>query len=228
MTLPTLIYGYDPLCGWCYAFGPSIAALRRELGNEVRLSIAQGGLVTGERVRPMRTMREYLLRAIPEAERRSGVAFGKAFTRGLMLEDDYVMASEPACRAVFAALDLARGTEAGLDFALSLTHAIYFEGRKPDDSDTLIDLARRAGLDARALLDLWSSPEALHTTRARFDDARAAGISMYPTLLLRTGERSVELLRGFAPPVETVLRVREELRLALSASPPREPDSGLV
>lgn len=214
MTLPTLIYGYDPLCGWCYVFGPSIAALRRELGSEVRLTIAQGGLVTGDRVKPMRAMREYLQRAIPEAERRSGVTFGKAFTRGLMLEDDYAMASEPACRAVFAALELARGSEAGLDFALSLTHAIYFDGRKPDEPETLSDLARRAGLDADALVDLWRSPQSVRTTRERFDEARAAGITMYPTLLLRTGERSVEVLRGFAPPVETVLRVREALRMA--------------
>jgi putative protein-disulfide isomerase len=219
--LPVLEYGFDPLCGWCYAFGPSIDAMRAAFPGAFQLRLLQGGLVVGERVQPMRLARDYLLRAMPEAERRSGVKFGAAFKEGLLREDDYAMGSEPACRAVVVACELAAQTanaDAGVDFGLSLTRAIYRDGRKPDDPATLATLAEQVGLSPDSLVTAWASDGARARTQRAFAEARQAGISMYPTLRWREGDRRTELLRGYLGPDESVALVADRLR---GTSPPR-------
>lgn len=46
-----LIYGMDPLCGWCFGIGP---AMRRVMADHPDVPVVPvlGGLVTGERVGP--------------------------------------------------------------------------------------------------------------------------------------------------------------------------------
>lgn len=51
--LPVVVYGYDPLCGWCFAAGPAMAEVRRTLADEVTFEVACGGLVSGEQTVPV-------------------------------------------------------------------------------------------------------------------------------------------------------------------------------
>ena len=54
-----LIYGFDPLCGWCFGFGPALRALREAL-PDLEIELRMGGLVTGGRIRPYIESAEYI------------------------------------------------------------------------------------------------------------------------------------------------------------------------
>ena len=211
VTRPTLVYGFDPLCGWCFVFAPSLAALRRELEGRVDIELACGGLVVGERVRSMAEMRPYLRSAIPEAEARSGVRFGAGFTEGLLLRDEVRLASEPACRALFAARSLGASSSQLLDYATQMIEALYQRGEVTSDIEPLARAASAVGLDGGALRERWDSAPMRAETEQEFAAARALGVSMYPSLLLRRGEQVELILRGFATPAQAVSLVEAAL-----------------
>ncbi len=206
----TLLYGYDPLCGWCYVFRPSIEAVASAL-PDLAIELKMGGLVLGERAQPMRVARDYLVGAMARAEAASGVAFGAGFREGLLLEDAYAMDSATTCRAVVAAQRQGDARQA-FAFAEAYSHAIYHDGRKPDAPDTLRALAADVGLEGEALVAYWSSPQAAQATAEAFAEARALGISSYPTLALRDPEgRLTPVQQGYASPAQTVARVQAHL-----------------
>ena len=54
-----LVYGFDPVCGWCYGMVPALRRVRADHPYlPVRLVMA--GLVTGERVGPYALMEGYI------------------------------------------------------------------------------------------------------------------------------------------------------------------------
>jgi len=202
-----LLYGYDPLCGWCYVFRPSIDAVAEAL-PDLEIDLVMGGLVVGPRAQPMRRARDYLVGAMATAEARSGVRFGDAFRNGLLLEDDYTMDSVTTCRAVVSARALGDARTA-FAFAEAYSHAIYHDGRKPDAPETLRALAHDVGLDGDALVAHWSSPAAERATAEAFHHARSLGVDSYPTLLRSDPDGALTVVqRGFDGPEPTLDRVR--------------------
>jgi putative protein-disulfide isomerase len=204
----SLLYGFDPLCGWCYVFGPTMDALRETFGARLDFELLCGGLVVGDRVKPMSAMRSYLRRAYPEAEARSGVRFGRAFTEGLLERDDVTLASEPACRAIFVAREIA-GESKAFSLARRLTTALYHDGSDPTQPAVLDALAHE--LDLPDLVSRWNTPAARALTQQGFAVARALSVSMYPTLMLQQGEQRSLVVRGYVSPSEAIARVHQAL-----------------
>lgn len=197
---PTVVVAHDPLCGWCYGFGPALAALRARFAERATFTVAMGGLVTGRRERMIGIDAPYLMRGLKEVHERTGVKAGPAFFERVLEPGRWVSRSEPACRAARVAREIA-GPEAGLDVAMRLCAAFYGEGRLPDDPATIGRVARAAGLDAEAIVAAWSAPEAFAATMAMFEAERARGIVSYPAVHLEDarGDR-IEVIGGCVPP----------------------------
>lgn len=212
---PRLIYGFDPLCGWCFAFRPTMAALRAAY-PELPIALRYGGLVVGERVAPVATSRDYLVAGLAEVRQRAGVAAGAAFYNGLLADDSYVSNSEPPCRAIWAAEQIA--PERAYAFADALPEAFYGRGLAPDAEATLALLADEQGIDAAALLEVWRSDRARLGTQAAFARARAEGVVSYPTLFYESGGVRSLIARGWLAPDAAVARVARVARRA-EASP---------
>ncbi len=213
MALPQLLYGFDPLCGWCYVFGASIEAVRERFVGQIDIDVICGGLVLGDRVKPMHEMRSYLQAAIPKAEARSGVRFGAAFTQELIFQDNVMLDSEPLCRAVFAARDVAPTAPQALDFALSLPRALYRDGQRIDLTETLKNLAHDAGMNSDEFFARWASARGMGETAKGFAFAKAIGISSYPVLLLRKNNTLTKVTAGYASIDDTVSAVGRALQL---------------
>lgn len=184
---PTLVVATDPLCGWCYGFGPALAQVRAALAERVRFRVACGGLVTGARVVPIGQTREYLLTGMAQVERRTGVRFGAGFRDGLLREGTWVSDSEPPCRAVLLAQELF-GPQAALDVCAALTRSFYEAGLPPDAEATVELAARAAGVEPGPLLERYRAEADGLWTRARFAQAREEGVEQYPSLFLDRGE----------------------------------------
>lgn len=199
-----LIYGFDPLCGWCFAFRPSMRAIR-EAFPELPVALAMGGLVVGERVAPISETREYLVNGLENVWRTAGVAAGEAFYNGLLAEGTYVSNSEPPCRAIHVVEQLA--PEQVYDFADALPEAFYVRGLPLDDERVLSTLAESHGLDGGEFVQRWRSDEARRGTQTAFAQARAAGFASYPTLAYQRNGLAQMVARGFLRPEDAVKRV---------------------
>lgn len=194
MSLVTLVYGFDPLCGWCYGFRPVFEKLRAATAGKARWVLSCGGLVTGERERPIGETRAYLLQGMQAVEARTGVRFGPKFRDGILAQGTWVSRSEPACRAVLEAQSL--DAEKGLDFASALSEAFYLEGLAPDSDEGLKFAATRSGIDEAALKRVWDTPEARERTSRAFAEARRQGVTMYPSVFLSQGNKLVSVFEG--------------------------------
>jgi putative protein-disulfide isomerase len=201
----SLLYGYDPLCGWCFAFRPTMHALHTAF-PDLPIEVQMGGLVLGERVRPIAYDREYLVRGLAEVERVAGVRAGAPFFEGLLAKGSYVSNSEPPCRAVVVMQEMA--PERAFAFAHALPAAYYEQGQPLDDPAVIGDLAAAQGVDADHFVAHWQSDAARESTQRAFAAGRAAGIISYPTLRYRRGDRVVTLVKGYMAPEEAVNVVR--------------------
>jgi putative protein-disulfide isomerase len=201
------VYAFDPLCGWCYGFGPAFERARAELDGEVRFELACGGLVVGERVRAVRHDAAYLRAGTERVAAVTGVRTGPGFA-ALVDRGTWVSDSEPVCRALWVARETA-GDGPALDLGAALCRALYRDGEEPGDPAVIERLAGAAGLDGAALVTRWSGAEARRGTAAWFARTRAAGVTTYPSLLVPgPAGRLRPLLSGPAPAEQVVALLR--------------------
>ena len=171
-----LIYGYDPICGWCYGAAPAVRAAQ----EVVPVRIVMAGLVTGARVGPASAMEGYVREASRRLEAVTGRAPSEAFFEWMRQPEAVADSGPPA-----VAVDAVRRhrPEAALAFAQAVTEAHYAEGMDPNDPaayEPLLD-EHAPGL---ALPDIHDPAR----QDAAFAEGRAMGITSFPTFLLREGK----------------------------------------
>lgn len=192
MARATLIYVGDPLCSWCYGFGPEIRAVHAALGERAGLRVIVGGL----RPYTAAPMDDALKRYLREAWQNVAQASGLPFNFALLERDDFVYDTEPACRAVVAARSLR--ADAALPVFLAIQEAFYRDNRDPTRADNLADIAQAAGLEREAFLASFESEHMKQATRQDFTATRGLGVRGFPTVLLsRDGDLAL-IAGGFA------------------------------
>jgi putative protein-disulfide isomerase len=179
----TVVYGFDPLCGWCFGFGPASEKIRSELAEEFDFEMACGGLVTGERVRAIRHDADYLRAGLRQVEQRTGVSAGDAFLEGLLHEGTYISNSVPLVEVLHAAIEL--DSVAAFGFGHGLSVAFYRDGLPPDHPDTITTVAINNGLAADELLRRWRNPDRPERAAAWMEETRGRGVTTYPSLFLQ-------------------------------------------
>lgn len=183
-----LIYIADPMCSWCYGFGPELTTLINGL-PEVPMEIVVGGL----RAYNTEVMDAKSKETILSHWRKVQEASGLPFVDDALLRDGFIYDTEPACRAVVAARILA--PQAVLDVFLAIQHGFYAEGLDTTKGDVLTKLSTQAlnkagvAIDAETFLDMWKSEEAVTATHTDFVQTQRWHITGFPTLVLeRAGE----------------------------------------
>lgn len=180
-----LYYVHDPMCSWCYGFGPALAGLLAGLPPHIRVRRLLGGLAP-DSAEPMgEAMRTRLQETWRRIEGRiPGIHFNFDFwTHCTPRRSTY-----PACRAVIAA----RAQDSALDEAMTgaIQRAYYREARNPSDRDTLIALAGEIGADSDVFAAALDAPATQAKLAAEMALARDLGVTGYPALVLnRDGGR---------------------------------------
>lgn len=217
--LPSVVYGVDPLCGWCFAIGDALRQARTALDGEVRWEVALGGLVVGERVRPIGEDADYLRAGFAAVERASGRRPGPVYWEEVVAPGTWISDSEPAVRAVVAARDLG-GDDAAVTVAHLLCDGLYLDGRTPDDPSEIEAVGEAAGIGGRALLERWGSANGRAAVPREYARARSLGITTYPSLFVRASDGGplVPVAAGYAPAEVIVAGVRRAAAAAPSLS----------
>lgn len=181
--MPSLIYVADPMCSWCYGFGPELAALLEGLPG-LPIEIVVGGLRPYNRQVMDEELKTTLLGHWKQVEERTGLPF---FEEGLAREN-FIYNTEPACRAVVAARMLA--PQACLFVFHEIQRAFYAEGKDVTQGKVLAEVVvaalTQSGVptDATTFLQLWDSEVAIRATNEDFLLAQRWKITGFPTLLL--------------------------------------------
>ncbi|PPC73931.1 disulfide bond formation protein DsbA [Pokkaliibacter plantistimulans] len=120
-----LLYFFDPLCGWCYASAPALAALAEHYPQQLQLM--PSGLFSGQGARPMsRDFADYAWQNDQRIEKMTGQRFTEAYLQQVLHGKDVRFDSSYASLAMTAAAAMAPALEAQLLHALQL--ARYVEG----------------------------------------------------------------------------------------------------
>ncbi len=186
-----LLYVADPMCSWCYGFGPQLSRLLLAFEG-ARVELVMGGLRAYHREPMTPALREMLRghwRHVAEAS-------GQPFSEALIARDDFVYDTEPACRAVVAArqADPARA----LSYLEAVQSAFYRDARDVTRAEVLADIAADEGYDRGAFLGAVASDAMREDTRADFARAQSLGATGFPTLAVALGGELFLVAAGFA------------------------------
>jgi putative protein-disulfide isomerase len=190
-----IIYLFDPLCGWCYGFGPQIKAFS-ETHPEFDYTVLSGGMVTGARVGPLSQIAPYIKEGVQRVEELSGVKFGQAFLSDLHGDGKTHMDSTPPSKA-FVILKEAKPKE-----AVALAHAVqavfYRDGLDLNEADSYKGLCDAFGVDFIDFASKFNSMEYQLAAKDEFNEVGRYGVSGYPTVVARFNQQYYMIGHGFA------------------------------
>ncbi|WP_419895930.1 DsbA family protein [Roseomonas sp. USHLN139] len=173
--MPTLHYIHDPLCGWCYAASPLVAAAAALPGMIVALH--GGGLWDPPTGLPP-AKRSMIAAADARIAQLSGQVFGAAYLEGLLQDPATVFDSRPVTAALLAA------GEQALPMLRLIQTAHYVEGLRVVEPEVLAGLAARLGVDGfAARLSAVDVDGHIAATRRLMQRIGAGG---FPTFLLES------------------------------------------
>ncbi|MGU3494477.1 DsbA family protein [Xanthobacteraceae bacterium A53D] len=181
MTL-RLHYVHDPLCGWCYAAAPLVAAAT---GAGIPVVLHGGGLFP-EPVQLAPAMRQHIRVADGRIAEMTGQRFGSAYLDGLLPDPAFTLHSLPPIAAVLAADEMRAG--AGLEMLGAIQRAHYGDGLRVIEPATLHALAAGLGLPEAAFSAAMArQPVAAHVTQTRQLMARF-GLGGFPGFVMEREE----------------------------------------
>jgi putative protein-disulfide isomerase len=187
-------YFFDPLCGWCYASAPALAALTEEYGESV--SMFPSGLFV--QPRPISGIAEFAWRNDRQIGEMTGQVFSQIYHDSVLKAPDGVFTSAPLTLA-FIALE---GIDSRLPprFLHAAQIARYVHGHDTSKVDEVVRVAGMVAADLGIELNaadlskqLQSDSALLEKTQARIVEAqtqlRSMGKNGVPQLVMRTGNR---------------------------------------
>ena len=193
---PTLIYVYDPLCGWCFGFHPVIEKIVTRFDERLNVEVKPGGLAIGDKAQPIGEGYSYIKDSTEQVEDITGAEFGRNF-KLLAEEGSYLYDSEPSCLAQLAMNRLE--PESSLKFAGDMQKALFVEGKSLNEWGTFDELLNNYNIENKSFKKLWSSDELKQELHKEFAWCKKAGATGFPTLLLQIGDEISRMARGYRP-----------------------------
>jgi putative protein-disulfide isomerase len=202
-----LIYIADPMCSWCYGFGPELATFFAG-GPETQLDLLMGGL-RAYNSDIMNTAMKDMLR---DHWQHVGQASGLPFSHGILERTDFVYDTEPACRAVVVARSQA--PQHALEYLHAVQTAFYRDSRDVTRGEVLADIAGEIGLPRNVFYAAWNSDEARAAARQDFANSQRLGVEGFPTLALLVNDALYLVANGFTRATELIDRTARIEKLA--------------
>ena len=193
---PTLIYVYDPLCGWCYGFHPVMEKIHKRFGDRLTIDVKVGGLAVGDRAQAINEGFSYIKDGLQQVEKSTGIEFGQNF-KLLVDEGSYMYDSMPPCRAQKTMNDLAPGN--ALSFAGTLQNALFRDGKNLNKWSTYEELISDYDVNADDFKLRFESDELQTELIDEFTWCRNQGATGFPSLLIQIEDETSLMARGYRP-----------------------------
>ena len=189
-----LYYFADPMCSWCYGFGPTVAAFAANHAD-YPITPVMGGL------------RPYTKAALGEAQRKEirthwhhvEEASGLLFNDAMLMQPGFIYDTEPACRAVVVVRERFAGDDAAnaLAYLRAVQIAFYRDARDVTQPAVLADIAHECGVDRASFADAFQSVAMQEAVRGDFALTQSVGIRGFPALCAARGNALFMIASGF-------------------------------
>lgn len=198
----TLIYIGDPMCSWCYGFGPELDKIKTAF-PETPFYMIMGGLRAGG-TEKMSELKDFLQEHWHEVQK----ATNQPFNYAILNQDDVLYDTEPACRAVHL-VGIMKPT-VQYEYFKALQTSFYYHNTLPNDDDTYVQLAAQYGIDAESFHKKYMEPITKMDTYSEFDLANSMGVKGFPTLILKMQDKLYLVTSGYqkAENIITILKNR--------------------
>jgi putative protein-disulfide isomerase len=211
--MPTLLYIYDALCGWCYGFSPVIQRLNEEYKARIAFNVLSGGMIPPEHAQPIKAKAAYIASAYKTAEEYTGVKFGEPYLHHIFHPAESQWVEESLTPAT--ALCLLKAADAGsaVNFAATLQKLHMQEGKDLSDGETYRPLVESLNLDPEDFIRRLSDEEWQDEARYEFALVKQLGITGFPAVVLQASEDKFYLIaRGYTPYEDLSTRMEQVLR----------------
>ena len=192
----TLVYVYDPLCGWCYGFHPVIEKIAVRFENQLNMRVIPGGLAIDNNAQPISDGYDYIRDSLKMVEDKTGAEFGKPFIQ-LAEDGTYISDSLPGCKAQNAVNRLA--PEQSLKFAGAMQKAFFSNGENLNKLETFLSILENFPVDPAEFEAVFTSDEIEKITRDQFEWVHQNNASAFPALLLEIGNDTGLMSKGYRP-----------------------------
>lgn len=192
----TLVYVYDPLCGWCYGFHPVMEKLAERFKDQLNLRVVPGGLAIDENAQSISEGYSYIRDSLEIVENKTGVEFGKPFKQ-LVDEGNYIYNSMLGCKAQNTVNHLA--PDQSLAFAGALQKAFFQRGENLNQMETFLSILEDFPIDPAEFEAVFTSDEIEKITRNQFEWVQQNDASAFPALLLEIGSDTGLMSKGYRP-----------------------------
>lgn len=199
----TLIYIGDPMCSWCYGFGPELDKIKAAF-PETPFEMVMGGLRAGG-TETMLELKDFLKDHWLEVNK----ATGQPFNYAILSQSEVLYDTEPACRAVIVAGML--DPKIKYEYFKAVQVSFYFHNTLPNDDDTYVQLAAKFGLDPEVFHKLYKSKQSKLDAYSEFELAQKMGVQGFPSLIAKINGKLYTVTNGFqkADRIITLLRNRD-------------------
>lgn len=172
-----LYYVLDPMCSWCWAFGPSWRGLIDGFDSTVGVRYVMGGLAPDSDEPMPESMRRAIQQTWRTIEQRTGAVFNHDFWEvNTPLRSTY-----PACRAAIAAGTMRDGGLVAMVEAIQ--QAYYLHARNPSSEQVLCDIAESIGLDQDEFARVLRGDEVRAAFARNLELVRRMGVQGFPAVV---------------------------------------------
>lgn len=188
-----IIYVGDPMCSWCYGFSPVIQELYDTHKDAADMSIVVGGLRVGDE----HVVDDARLKFLKEHWVDIGERTGQAFALDILEKTGWIYNTEWACRAVVAMRKIK--PEETFRFFAAVQANFYANNLDPAAPETYAGEAEKFGVEKEAFLEVYEADETKQETMRDFTWSQQHGITGFPTVLVKEGEKLGALTLGYQP-----------------------------
>lgn len=189
-------YFFDTLCGWCYGFSSVIQKIYCKYSDDYDFEIISGGLNLGEKVGAIGIIAPYIKQgAWKQVANRTGAPFGDGFLKNSLEEGSMILNSLPP--AIAMSIVKNELPEKSFEFGNLLHKAVFEDGLHPEDNLSYGKYAELVGFDAKDFTDKMQDANYIAAAKSDFERTRELGVTGYPTILLKKGERFSAVNSGY-------------------------------
>lgn len=188
-----IIYVGDPMCSWCWGFAPVLAEMRENYGAAAPMRVVVGGLHAFDS-EPMSDDYKATIRSHWE---HVAAATGQPFNYAFFEREGFVLDTEPACRATVVMRNIKPASV--WPFYESIHRGYYVENTDTTATETFMAYAERKGVKGEEFKSAFESDAMRQETLEDFAWCQQAGVTGFPTVVLREGQHLAALTVGYRP-----------------------------
>lgn len=192
---PTLIYVFDPLCGWCYGFSPVISKIAASYKDVLSIETVCGGMITEDQIGPIKQKAPFLKKATALVTQHTGAEFSRYFIDTVMLDSSRIMTSVQPSIAIMICKEMK--SESLLSFIEELHKYIYIKGIDMAKDESYLELAKQFLIPEKAFLLKMKNKKYKEATIKEFKRAEQLGIQSFPALILSKDRKYKIIANGY-------------------------------